>query len=335
MRAGAEIKALRNVSIAGTGSYVPERVVTNKDLERMVDTTDEWIKTRTGIEQRRVAEKDSATSDLAFNAAVKALDNAGLKSGEIDLIIVATITPDMFFPSTACFVQQKLGISGNIAFDVTAACSGFVYALSTACHYIASGMVENALVIGAETLSRVTDWSDRSTCVLLGDGAGAAVLKADEKRRGFLSFSLGADGSSWELLHIPGGGSRTPSSADTIEKRMHYIKMKGNELFKIAVRVLVDAAGSALAKAGLTADDVDLLIPHQANLRIINAVARRLGLDDDRVYTNLSKYGNTSAASIPLAMDEAAANGALKRGDIVVLDAFGGGLTWGACVLQW
>ncbi len=326
---------MRNVRIAGTGSYAPEKVLSNKDLEKMVDTTDEWIKARTGITQRRVAGEGFATSDLALKAAMKALESAGMEASEAELIIVATITPDMFFPSTACFVQQKLGVSGNIAFDVTAACSGFIYALSSACHYISSGMVENALVIGAETLSRVTDWEDRSTCVLLGDGAGAVVLKADEKKKGIMSFSLGADGSSWEMLHIPGGGSKMPSSAETVENRMHYIKMKGNELFKIAVRVLVEAAGSALEKAGLSVSDVDLLIPHQANLRIINAVAKRLGLEESLVYTNLDKYGNTSAASIPLAMDEAAGKGLLKEGDIIVLDAFGGGLTWGACVLEW
>lgn len=324
-----------NVIIAGTGSYAPEKVLSNKDLEKMVDTSDEWIKERTGIEQRRVAEEGSATSDLALKAALNALESAGMEGSEVDLIVVATITPDMFFPSTACFVQQKLGVSGNIAFDVTAACSGFIYALSSACLYINSGMVENALVIGAETLSRVTDWEDRSTCVLLGDGAGAVVLKADEKKKGIMSFSLGADGSAWEMLHIPGGGSKTPSSAETVEKRMHYIKMKGNELFKIAVRVLVESAGSALEKAGLSVEDVDLFIPHQANLRIINAVARRLGLQESQVYTNLDMYGNTSAASIPLAMDEAAGKGLLKQGDIIVLDAFGGGLTWGACVLEW
>ncbi len=326
---------MRNVIIAGTGSYVPDRVVSNKDLEEMVDTSDEWIKSRTGIEQRRVADDDCATSDLALRAGLKALESAGMESGEVDLIIVATITPDMFFPSTACFVQHKLGISGNMAFDVTAACSGFIYALSSAYQYISSGMVENALVIGSEILSRVTDWKDRSTCVLLGDGAGAVVLKADGKKRGLSGFSLGADGSSWEMLHIPGGGSRMPASAETIENKMHYIKMKGNELFKIAVRVLVEAACSALGKAGMSVSDVDLLIPHQANLRIINAVAARLGIDKDKVYTNLQSYGNTSAASIPIALDEAARKGMLKEGDIILLDAFGGGLTWGACVLEW
>jgi 3-oxoacyl-[acyl-carrier-protein] synthase III len=326
---------LRNVIIAGTGSYAPVKVLSNQDLEKMVDTTDEWIRTRTGISQRRIAEKALSTSDLAYQAALKAVRNAGMKKEEIDLIIVATITPDMFFPSTACFVQEKLGLKGNIAFDVTAACSGFVYALSTAHNYISSGMAKNALVIGAETLSKVTDWEDRATCVLLGDGAGAVVIKPDEEKEGLLSYSLGADGSSWELLHIPGGGSRTPASAETIEKRLHFIKMKGNELFKIAVRVLVEAAGSALEKAGLSVADLDLLIPHQANLRIIDAVAKRLGLSESQVYTNLQFYGNTSAASIPIALDEASEKGLLKEGDVIVLDAFGGGLTWGACALKW
>ncbi len=327
--------ALRNVKIAGTGSYAPGKILTNADLEKMVDTSDEWIRTRTGIEQRRVMEEGYATSDSAVASAKKALENAGMKSGEVEMIIVATITPDMFFPSTACFVQEKLGLSGNIAFDVGAACSGFIYSLATAYQYLAAGMVKNALVIGAETLSRVTDWKDRSTCVLLGDGAGAAVLKTAEDSSGIKSFSLGADGSSWELLYLPGGGSRMPATVHTVEDRMHYIKMKGNELFKIAVRVLVKAALDALKKAGLGAEDVDLLVPHQANLRIINAVSERLGLAPEKVYTNLQKYGNTSAASIPIALDEANQNGRLNKGDIVVLDAFGGGLTWGACVLEW
>ncbi len=326
---------MKNVRIAGTGSCVPERVLTNKDLEGMVDTTDEWIRARTGIEERRIAREDASTSDLAVEAAVRALDAAGMKKDEVDLIVVATITSDMIFPSTACFVQQKLGIPGCIAFDITAACSGFIYALAAGYQYILSGMAENALVIGAEILSGVTDWDDRSTCVLLGDGAGAVVLKSDETRKGLMSFSLGADGGSWELLHIPGGGSKTPLTPQGIEEKMNCIKMKGNELFKIAVRVLVESAASALEKAGLSVDDVDLLIPHQANMRIINAVVKRLGIDESRVYTNLRLYGNTSAASIPLALDEAVREGRLKEGDIAVLDAFGGGLTWGACVLQW
>ncbi len=328
-------KVFRKVGIAGTGSFVPERVLTNRELEGMVDTTSQWIRTRTGIEERRISCPGWGTSDLALGAAKKALKNAGMEKGELELIVTATITPDMFFPSTACFVQKKLGLSGNIAFDVTAACSGFIYALCTAYHYVASGMVENALVVGAETLSRITDWTDRSTCVLLGDGAGAVVLKPREEGRGILSFSLGADGNSWELLHIPGGGSKMPPTRETIDTNLHYIKMKGNELFKIAVRVLAEAAGDALGKAGVGLDEVDLFVPHQANLRIINAVAKRLGVSGEKFYTNLHKYGNTSAASIPLALDEAAGEGRIKEGDIIVLDAFGGGLTWGACVLEW
>jgi len=326
---------LKPVGIVGTGSYVPEKVLTNADLEKMVDTSDEWIRTRTGIRERHIADEKTATSDLAVEAAKRALAQANLKGEEVQLTIVATITPDMFFPSTACFVQDRIGATGQAAFDISAACSGFVYALACAHQLMANAAFKNALIIGAETLSKFTDWEDRNTCVLLGDGAGAVVLKPLEKGRGILSFSLGADGGAGDLLYMPGGGSRNPTSSETLKERLHYIKMKGNELFKIAVRVLAESALEALDKCNLNASDVDYFIPHQANVRIIDAVIKRSGIPEDRVHVNVDRFGNTSAASIPIALDEANRMKKLKKGDIVVLDAFGGGLTWGACVLEW
>ncbi len=326
---------MKPVGIVGTGSYVPEKVLTNADLEKMVDTSDEWIRTRTGIRERHIADEKTATSDLAVEAAKRALQQANLKGEDVELTIVATITPDMFFPSTACFVQDRIGAKGHAAFDVSAACSGFVYALACAKHFVANGVFKNALVIGAETLSKFTDWKDRSTCVLLADGAGAVVLKPVETGRGILGFSMGADGSSGHLLYLPGGGSRNPASFETVKEGLHYIKMKGNELFKIAVRVLVEAALEALNECNLSAADVDLFIPHQANIRIIDAAVKRLGIPEDKVHINVDHFGNTSAASIPIALDEANRMEKLKKGNIVVLDAFGGGLTWGACVLEW
>lgn len=326
---------MKPVGIVGTGSYVPEKILTNADLEKMVDTSDEWILTRTGIRERHIADEKTATSDLAAEAAKRALAQANMEGKDVQLTICATITPDMFFPSTACFVQDKIGACGKAAFDVSAACSGFVYALACANQFVASGIFENALVIGAETLSKFTDWEDRNTCVLLADGAGAVVLKPIKTGRGIRSFSLGADGSSGHLLYLPGGGSRRPASLETVKERLHYIKMKGNELFKIGVRILVESALSALDKCSLSTADVDHLITHQANIRIIDAVAKRLGIPEDRVHANIDRFGNTSAASIPIALDEANRANRLKKGDIIVLDAFGGGLTWGACVLEW
>lgn len=326
---------MKPVGIVGTGSYVPEKVLTNADMEKMVDTSDEWIRTRTGIRERHIADEKTATSDLALKAAEIALKEANLKGEDVELIIVATITPDMFFPSTACVVQNKIGADGHAAFDVSAACSGFVYGLAVASQFLSSGMFNNALVIGAETLSKFTDWEDRNTCVLLADGAGAVVLKRVTTGEGLLSFSLGADGSLGHLLHMPGGGSRNPASYETVNEKMHYIKMRGNELFKMAVRILVEAALEALKKANKSTEDVSLFIPHQANIRIIDATAKRLGISEDRVHANIDRFGNTSAASIPIALDEAKRMNKLQKGDIVVLDAFGGGLTWGACVLEW
>ncbi len=326
---------MKAVGITGTGGCVPEKILTNKELEKMVDTTDEWIQTRTGIRQRHIADSDTATSDLAIGASRRALSSAGLDGSEIELIIVATITPDTPFPSTACIVQEKLGAANAVAFDIGAACSGFIYGLVTASRFLLSDSYNNALVIGGDTLSKITDWEDRNTCVLLGDGVGAVVLQEVEEPSGLLSFHMKVDGSKRELLWMPGGGSRNPISRQMIDKRLHYLKMRGNELFKVAVRCMVESAESALAGCGLSSSDVDLLIPHQANIRIINMVADRLGVPRSKVYVNIEKYGNTSAGTIGIAIDEAYREGRIKKGSIVVLDAFGSGLTWGACVFRW
>lgn len=323
------------VKILGTGKYVPERVLTNEDLEKMVDTNDEWITTRTGIKERRIAAEDQASSDLAYEASLKALDAAGITAEEIDLIIVATITPDMFFPSTACILQDKLGAKKAAAFDLSAACSGFIYGLANAVNFIVSGIYKYALVVGSECLSKITDYTDRNTCILFGDGAGAVVLGPGEEGKGFLSFELGADGSGGELLKLKGGGSRHPSSQETIDQKMHYIDMNGREVFKFAVKVMNSAAEEALKKAGLDKSDVDLLVPHQANIRIIQSSLNRLQLSEDKCIINLDKYGNVSAASIPIALAEAVEQNKINDGDVVVLVGFGGGLTWGASVLKW
>jgi len=323
-----------SVGILGTGKYVPERVLTNQQLEKMVETNDEWIVTRTGIKERRLASSEEATSDLAYKAAQVALANAGLTAEEIDVIIVATITPDMMFPSTACLVQEKLGATCP-AFDLSAACSGFIYSLATANGLIQSGVYKNALVIGAETLSRITDYTDRNTCILFGDGAGAVVLGEVPADRGFKSFVLGADGKGGELLKLAGGGSRRPASVETINNGEHYLYMAGNEVFKFAVRVMGSAAEEALEKAGITKKDIDLLVPHQANIRIIQSALNRLELTEDKAVVNIDKYGNMSAASIPVALAEAVEQGKVKQGDTICLVGFGGGLTWGSTVLKW
>lgn len=326
---------MKAVGILGTGKYVPDRILTNHDLERMVETNDEWIVTRTGIRERHIAADDQATSDLAYEAAVRALEAAGLKPEDLDLIIVATITPDMFFPSTACILQDRLGARRAAAFDLSAACSGFIYSLATAVGMLKSGMYRNALVVGAECLSRITDYTDRNTCILFGDGAGAVVLGEVPEGRGFRSFELGADGSGGPLLKIAGGGSRLPASAGTVESKAHYIQMAGNEVFKFAVRIMGTAAEEALRKAGLDKRDVDLLVPHQANIRIIQAALSRLELPEEKCMINLDRYGNASAASIPIALAEAVEQGRVREGDCLVLVGFGGGLTWGASVLIW
>jgi len=325
---------MKKVGITGLGKYLPKKVLYNKDLEKMVDTSDEWITTRTGIKERHIAAKHEAVSDLAVHAACGALKEAGLKASELDLLIVATVTSDMQFPSTACVVQAKLGVKNAVCFDISAACAGFLYALVIAQQFIARNAYKNALVIGSEVLSCVTDWQDRNTCVLFGDGAGAAVL-SEVKSGGMLSSYLGSNGTFTDLLMVPAGGSRNPASCKTIGERQHYIKMRGNELFKIAVKSMADAAQNALSKAGLTSDDVDLFIPHQANIRIISAVAKRLGLSEEKIFININKYGNTSSASTAIALCEAQQEGKIKKGDVVVLDAFGAGLVWGACVFKW
>ncbi|MFC4810675.1 beta-ketoacyl-ACP synthase III [Paenibacillus sp. GCM10023250] len=326
---------LHPVGVIGTGKYVPERILTNKDLEQMVETNDEWIVTRTGMRERRIAAPEQATSDLAYQASLQAIAAAGLTAEDIDLIIVATITPDMFFPSTACLVQDKLGARKAAAFDLSAACSGFIYGLATASNMIATGMYKHVLVVGAECLSRITDYTDRNTCILFGDGAGAVVLGRVPEGRGFKSFELGADGGGGELLRVCGGGSRMPSTADSVEGKQHFIYMAGNEVYKFAVRIMGNAAEEALRKAGVDKSEIDLLVPHQANIRIIQSALNRLDLPQEKCMINLDKYGNVSAASIPIALAEAVEQRRVGEGDTIVLVGFGGGLTWGASVLVW
>ncbi|GGG12245.1 3-oxoacyl-ACP synthase III [Paenibacillus aceti] len=326
---------MRSVGIIGTGKYVPERVLTNADLEKMVDTNDEWIVSRTGIRERHIAAPEQATSDLAYEAAVRALKSAGMTADQLELIIVATITPDTSFPSTACILQDKLGAKRAAAFDLSAACSGFVYSMATANGFIKTGMYKNALVIGVDTLSRITDYTDRNTCVLFGDGAGAVIVGEVPEGRGFLSFDLGAEGAGGELLKLAAGGSRLPASEETVKAKQHYIYMNGREVFKFAVRVMGSATEEVLRKAGKTKEDIDLFVPHQANIRIIQSAMQRLNLPEEKCVINVDKYANTSAASIPLALVEAAEDGRIKEGDTVLLVGFGGGLTWGASVLVW
>jgi 3-oxoacyl-[acyl-carrier-protein] synthase-3 len=326
----------KRVGIIGLGKYLPERVLTNQDLEKMVETSDAWITERTGIKERRIARPDQATSDMALAAAREALADAKLTAQDIDLIVVATITPDTEFPSTACRLQGALGCRPIPAFDVAAACSGFLYALTIAENFIKAGTVRHALVVAAEKLSSITDYTDRNICVLLGDGAGAAVLSAVESG-GILSSYLGADGKQSELITLPAGGSRLPASHETLERRLHFMKMNGAEVFKVAVKTMADAALEVMNTLGVhSADEVDLVIPHQANLRIINAVAKRMGvsLTEGKVFLNIEKYGNMSAASTAVALTEAVQQGRAKKGDRVVLVAFGSGLTWGALVIE-
>ena len=325
---------LRAAGITGTGSYAPERVLTNADLEKIVDTTDEWILSRTGIRERRIARPDETTSDMGAEAARRALAQAGVSAEQVDLIIVATITPDMGFPNTACFVQSKIGAVNAYCYDLEAACSGFLYALEVARQAVASGSVDTVLVVGAEKISCITDWKDRSLCVLFGDGAGAAVVQPTD-RAGLRSSVLRSDGRLSHLLMLPGGGSKHPASAETLAQGLHFMKMDGRDVFKHAVTCMTDVARKALEKAGKTVEDMKLIIPHQANQRIISAIGDRLGGRPDQYYVNLDRYGNTSAASIILALDEAVQGGRLQRGDQVLLVAFGGGFTWGATVLEW
>ncbi|UCC10921.1 MAG: ketoacyl-ACP synthase III [candidate division WOR-3 bacterium] len=323
-----------NAYIAGVGHHVPDKVLTNTDLEKMVDTSDEWIRTRSGIIERRVSEPDIPTSDLAILAAQRALKSAKISPKDLQMIIVATATPDMFFPSTACLVQAKLGARKIMSFDIGAGCSGWLYALSVAEGFIKKGY-DNILVIGAEELTKITDYTDRSTCILLGDAAGAAILKRTDEDRGILSTYFAADGSYGDLLYMPAGGTRMPPSHESIDNKMHYLKMQGNEVFKVAVRAMYESAHEVLKKAHLKPGDVAFLIPHQANIRIIEATAKRLHIPMDRVGINLDRYGNTSAASIPISLDEAVQSGKIKKGDIICLVAFGAGFTWGGVLLRW
>jgi len=322
--------------IVGTGSYVPARVLTNADLEKLVDTSDEWIVTRTGISERHVASDDEATSDLAYHAARAALESSGVDPGDLDMILVATATPDMFFPSTACVLQDRLGARRAGGLDISAACSGFIYGLAVANGLIRAGTARTVLLLGAETLTKVVNWQDRNTCVLFGDGAGAVVLRADEGEGGVLSVHLYADGSKGPLLILPGGGSRHPMSQAVLEAGLTKIQMNsGNEVFKLAVRAMEDAALTALKQNGYDVSDVDFIITHQANMRIISALGQRLGLPDHKVVANLKRVGNTSAASIPLALDEAVRDGRVQAGHLVLLCAFGGGLTWASSLIRW
>lgn len=323
----------RYAEIVGTGGYLPPRVVTNADLEKMVDTTDEWIVSRTGISERRVIDEGVATSDLVCEAVTRALSNAGISVSDVDQLIVATSTPDYQLPSCACVAQGKLGMSCP-SFDVNAVCSGFIYALQVGASAIESGRADTVVIAGADALSRVIDWEDRGTCVLFGDGAGAVVLRASQQA-GVSSIVLGADGTGVDQLKVPGGGNAMPSCAESLEAREHYVKMNGREVFKFAVRVLPKATNEVLAQAGYTIDDIDWLVPHQANKRILDTVEERLGIDDSKVFSNLERTGNTSAASIPLALDELYTGGHLKPGDLVALVGFGAGLTWGAALLRW
>ncbi|MBW1675048.1 MAG: ketoacyl-ACP synthase III [Deltaproteobacteria bacterium] len=323
--------------IVGTGSTTPKRILTNKELETIVDTTDEWITRRTGIKERRISSDGQSenTSDMAARASLRALKMAGILAETLDMIIVGTVTPDRQFPSVACFVQKALKASKAVAFDVSAGCSGFLYSLSVACNAIATGSCKNALVIGVERLSSVTNWEDRSTCVLLGDGAGAVVVTPTADRDGILSTHLGSDGNFWNLLYSSDGGSKIPEILDTVEGKPFHLKMEGSRLFKKAVSCLTNIAEAALKHHSLSSADVKLMIPHQANIRIIKAVAEKLSIPMDRVYTNIQKYGNTSSATIPIALDEANREGLLKAGDYVLLVTFGAGLTWGASVVNW
>jgi 3-oxoacyl-[acyl-carrier-protein] synthase III len=321
--------------IVGVGAYAPKRVLTNADLAKMVQTTDEWIVQRTGIRERHVADESEATSDLAVKAAQQALERANLVPEDVEFIVVGTTTPDMIFPSVGNIVQHRLGARRAGSVDMLAACAGSVYSLATGVQFVQTGKYRRVLCIGADTLSKITDFTDRGTCILLADAAGAVVLEATEDDRGIIDVDLYSDGQYWELLYMPGGGSRHPATADTVAQRMHYAKMKGNEVFKVAVRMFVECTERILSRNGFTSDDVSLFIPHQANLRIIEAACKRVNLPMERVFVNVDRYGNTGAASVYVALDEALAAGRIKRGDVVLMAAFGGGFAWGAALMRW
>jgi 3-oxoacyl-[acyl-carrier-protein] synthase-3 len=322
-------------SITGVGSFLPEKVLTNDDLSKMLDTTDEWITKRTGIRERRIVENGVAASDLAVQASLRALDAANVLPTEVDLIITSTITPDCIFPSTSCYIQEKLGARNAGSFDLLAACAGFVYALSVAKGFVESGAMKTVLVVGAECMSKVTDYTDRSTCILFGDGAGAVVVQQGNGRREIVTTHLGSDGSQAELLMLPAGGSKLPASRETVESGLHYIKLRGKEVFRQAIVNLVDVVTKAAADNNMQVEEFDMVIPHQSNIRIIEAAMEKLGLPKEKAYVNIDRYGNTSSASIPIAIDEIEKGQLLKSGDTVILVAFGGGLAWGSSVIKW
>ncbi len=325
----------KGVGIIGTGSYVPEKIITNFDLEKMVETSDEWIRTRTGIRERRILDQGKGTSFMAIESAKKALENAEMSPEDIDLIIVSTVTPDMMFPSTACLVQEGLKCTNAAAFDLEAACSGFLYGLSVAYSFVSSGIYKNVLLIGTDALSRITDWTDRNTCVLFGDGAGAAIISEVPEGKGILGLDLGANGEGKNLLKLAAGGSLMPATEETVKNGLHYIYMEGNEVFKFAVRKMEEISLKIIEKSKLKLEDIDYLVPHQANMRIIESARKKLKLSENKVYVNLESYGNMSSASIPVALDEAIRKDKIKDDDVVLLIGFGGGLTWGAMLLRW
>src|ERR1043165_6531840 len=328
-------KTLRTVSIIGTGSYVPEKILTNADLSKMVDTSDEWITTRTGIKERRIAAKDENTSDMATKATLKAMEQANISAKEIDLILVATATPDMVFPATACFVQQKIGATNSACLDVSAACAGFVFGLEIAQQLSTSHMYDTVVVIGAEKLTSITNWTDRNTCVLFGDGAGAAILRHRGSAHGVICTHIGSDGNYTDILFMPGGGSRCPITRENADMHLATIHMTGKEVYKQAVTAMLKAAKKVLEQTGLSVDDIACVIPHQANLRIMESIADRLHISRDKMFVNLDRYGNTSAAAVAIALDEANRSGRIKRGDYVLMVVFGGGLTWASTTLEW
>jgi 3-oxoacyl-[acyl-carrier-protein] synthase-3 len=328
-------KSQRTVSIVGTGSYVPEKILTNDDLSKMVDTSDEWITTRTGIKERRVAAKDENTSDMAAKAALRALEQAKTSAKDVDLILVATATPDMLFPATACFVQKKIGATKAACLDISAACAGFLFGVEIAQQFITSHTYDTVLVIGADKLTSITNWTDRNTCVLFGDGAGAAVLKHRGSAHGVISTHIGSDGEFTDILFMPGGGSRCPITKENAHLNLATIHMTGKEVYKQAVTAMLNASKKALEQAGLSIDDIACVIPHQANLRIIEAIADRLKIPIEKFFVNLDKYGNTSAAAVAMALDEANRTGRIKHGDYVLMVVFGGGLTWASTIIEW
>ena len=328
-------KTQRTVSIIGTGSYVPEKILTNEDLSRMVDTSDEWITTRTGIKQRRIAAKDEHTSDMAAKAALKAIEQAKISPVEIDLILVATATPDMPFPATACFVQKKIGATNAACLDISAACAGFLFGVEIAQQFITSHTYDTVLVIGADKLTAITNWSDRNTCVLFGDGAGAAILRHRGGSHGVISTHIGSDGQYSDILFMPGGGSRCPITRENVDLNLQTIHMSGKEVYKQAVTAMLTAAQKALKQASLSIEDIACVIPHQANMRIIEAIADRLAIPLEKFYVNLDRYGNTSAAAVAIALDEANRSGRIKPGDYILMVVFGGGLTWAGTVIEW